>query len=108
MRLLGHKTHSTEARSWQAARTGPRPSAVTGERVGREFRDLDPGRGRAPQQHTGRGGARVPDPDGPVDAPRGEAPAVGAERHAEHARRMPTEGEDFLPGRRVPQLDGRV
>src|SRR5262245_14425377 len=87
-------------------RSGWRYSA--GERVGREFRDLSSGLGLAPPQRICCRGARVPNLDGPVDAPRGDAPAVGTERHLEHAVRMPTEGEDFLSGRRVPQLDGPV
>src|SRR5262249_22952303 len=77
----------------------PQQPLSASERVGREFRELEPGLGRAPPWRTVRRGARVPDPDGPVDAPRGEAPAVGAERHAEHAGRMATEGEDLLSGR---------
>jgi len=32
------KTHSTEAQSWRAGRTGPRPSTATCERVGRKSR----------------------------------------------------------------------
>src|SRR6516225_2599317 len=51
------------------------------------------------QISAGRG---VPDVHGPVLPHRREEPAVGAERN--HAYRVPFESEDFLPGRRVPNL----
>src|SRR5262245_23116162 len=82
--------------------------ASRGERVIGEFRVPTPRLGPASEQRAGRRRTRVPDPGGPVDAPRGDAPAVGAERHAAHAGRMPAEGEDFLSGYGVPQLDGPI
>src|SRR5262249_32011003 len=101
-------THPTEGRSGRADRAGPRPSTDTCERVRREFRGLSTRLSPMSEQVVGRRGTRVPNPDNPVPAPRGNSPAVGAERHAEQAGGMPTEGVDLLPGRRVPQLDGPV
>src|SRR5262249_26280814 len=39
----------------------------------------------------------------PVPTGGGEAPPVGAERHAQGRALVPPEGEDLLAGRRVPQ-----
>src|SRR5262249_26049053 len=107
-RLCTRITHSTEGRSGRAGRTGPRPSTDTCERVRREFRGLCQRLSPTSEQVLGRRRTRVPNPDGPVPAPRGDAPAVGAERDADHAGGVAPEGEDFLSGRRVPQLDGPV
>ena len=53
-------------------------------------------------------GGGVPDPDGLIDARRGELVAVGAEGHAEDVVDVAAQREDFLPGRRVPELDGLI
>src|SRR5262249_21346019 len=79
-----------------------------GEQIGREFRGPAPGLGPASGQGVGCRRTCVPDPNSPVPASRGEEPAVRAERHAGHAGRMPTEGEDFLFGHHIPQLDGPI
>ena len=53
-------------------------------------------------------GGGVPDPDGLIDARRGELVAVGAEGHAEDVVDVAAQREDLLPGRRVPELDGLI
>src|SRR5438132_13457031 len=49
-------------------------------------------------------GCGLPDLHGPVLPRRGEALAVGAERHAEDALPVPLESEDLLASGRVPNL----
>ena len=49
-------------------------------------------------------GAGIPHLHRLVRAARGDAFAVGAERHAVDAAGVPLEGEDFLAGRGVPHL----
>ena len=50
----------------------------------------------------------VPDPDGPIDARRGQPVAVGAEGQAEDVVDVAAQREDLLPGRGVPELDGLI
>ena len=49
---------------------------------------------------------RVPDLDVVIQARRGQELAVGAERHAEDAVRVPFEGQKFLAGHGVPEDSG--
>src|SRR5262245_34646876 len=47
----------------------------------------------------------IPDPDGPIDARRGELVAVGAEDKAKDVVDVTAQREDRLPGCGVPDLD---
>src|SRR5262249_35619789 len=49
--------------------------------------------------------SRVPDPDHPLHAARGDSMSIRTECHAYHASRVAPEGEDFQSSRNVPQLD---
>jgi len=53
-------------------------------------------------------GCGVVDQDGAVGAAGGEAVAVGTEGDAVVSAAMPSEGEEFLAGLAVPQLDRRI
>src|SRR5262249_33589815 len=58
-----------------------------------------------PLRGEGRG---VPDLYSPIPTGRSEAVAIGAERHARDPVGVTFEGKGFLPGGRVPDLDGLI
>ena len=48
---------------------------------------------------------RVPDPGRGIEAPRGDPVSIRTEGQTHHTGRVTEKGEDFPPGRHVPQLD---